>query len=216
MVKNASYFAFTATPKNKTLEMFGKKVPLPGGTTKPEPHYVYTMKQAIEEGFIMDVLKYFTPVQSYYKLAKTVEDDPQFDKKRAQRLLRYYVESNQYAIHEKSKIIVEHFHTEVIAKGKVGGKARAMVISSSIKRAIEYYKEISKLLEERKSPFKAIVAFSGTAEYEGKQVTEADLNGFPSAKIEKTFKADPYRILIVANKFQTGFDEPLLHTMYVD
>lgn len=216
MVKNASYFAFTATPKNKTLEMFGKKVPLPDGTTKPEPHYVYTMKQAIEEGFIMDVLKYFTPVQSYYKLAKTVEDDPQFDKKRAQRLLRYYVESNQYAIHEKSKIIVEHFHTEVIAKGKVGGKARAMVISSSIKRAIEYYKEISKLLEERKSPFKAIVAFSGTAEYEGKQVTEADLNGFPSAKIEKTFKADPYRILIVANKFQTGFDEPLLHTMYVD
>ena len=216
MVKNASYFAFTATPKNKTLEMFGKKVPLPDGTTKPEPHYVYTMKQAIEEGFIMDVLKYFTPVQSYYKLAKTVEDDPQFDKKRAQRLLRYYVESNQYAIHEKSKIIVEHFHTEVISKGKVGGKARAMVISSSIKRAIEYYKEISKLLEERKSPFKAIVAFSGTAEYEGKQVTEADLNGFPSAKIEKTFKADPYRILIVANKFQTGFDEPLLHTMYVD
>lgn len=101
------------------------------------------------------------------------------------------MESNQYAIHEKSKIIVEHFHTEVISKGKVGGKARAMVISSSIKRAIEYYKEISKLLEERKSPFKAIVAFSGTSEYEGKQVTEADLNGFPSAKIEKTFKADP-------------------------
>lgn len=216
MVKNASYFAFTATPKNKTLEMFGKKKRLPDGTTKPEPHYVYTMKQAIEEGFIMDVLRHFTPVQSYYKLAKTIEDDPQFDKKRAQRLLRYYVESNQYAIHEKANIMVEHFHTEVIAKGKVGGKARAMVITSSIKRAIEYYKAVSKLLEERKSPFKAIVAFSGSAEYEGKQVTEADLNGFPSAKIEKTFKGDPYRILIVANKFQTGFDEPLLHTMYVD
>lgn len=216
MVKNASYFAFTATPKNKTLEMFGKKKRLPDGTTKPEPHYVYTMKQAIEEGFIMDVLRYFTPVQSYYKLAKTIEDDPQFDKKRAQRLLRYYVESNQYAIHEKANIMVEHFHTEVIAKGKVGGKARAMVITSSIKRAIEYYKAISKLLEERKSPFKAIVAFSGSVEYEGRQVTEADLNGFPSAKIEKTFKGDPYRILIVANKFQTGFDEPLLHTMYVD
>ena len=216
MVKNASYFAFTATPKNKTLEMFGKKKRLPDGTTKPEPHYVYTMKQAIEEGFIMDVLRHFTPVQSYYKLAKTIEDDPQFDKKRAQRLLRYYVESNQYAIHEKANIMVEHFHTEVIAKGKVGGKARAMVITSSIKRAIEYYKAVSKLLEERKSPFKAIVAFSGSVEYEGKQVTEADLNGFPSAKIEKTFKGDPYRILIVANKFQTGFDEPLLHTMYVD
>ena len=214
--KNASYFAFTATPKNKTLEMFGKKERLPDGTTKPEPHYVYTMKQAIEEGFIMDVLRHFTPVQSYYKLAKTIEDDPKFDKKRAQRLLRYYVESNQYAIHEKANIMVEHFHTEVIAKGKVGGKARAMVITSSIKRAIEYYKAVSKLLEERKSPFKAIVAFSGSVEYEGKHVTEADLNGFPSAKIEKTFKGDPYRILIVANKFQTGFDEPLLHTMYVD
>lgn len=216
MVENASYFAFTATPKNKTLEMFGKKERLPDGTTKPSPHYVYTMKQAIEEGFIMDVLRYFTPVQSYYKLAKTVEDDPKFDKKRAQRILRYYVESNKYAIHEKADIIVEHFHTEVISKGKVGGKARVMVVASSINRAIEYYTAINKLLDERKSPFKAIVAFSGSVEYLGKQMTESDFNGFPSAKIEKTFKADPYRILVVANKFQTGFDEPLLHTMYVD
>jgi len=216
MVSNASYFAFTATPKNKTLEMFGKKVVQADGTVHPEPHYVYTMKQAIEENFILDVLKYFTPVQSYYKLAKTVEDDPKFDKKRAQSILKYYVESNEYAIHEKAGIIVEHFHSEVIAKGKIGGKARAMVVASSIKRAVEYYDAISKLLEERHSPFKAIVAFSGTAEWKGKQATEADINGFPSSKIEKTFKADPYRILIVANKFQTGFDEPLLHTMYVD
>lgn len=216
MVKNASYFAFTATPKNKTLEMFGKKERLHDGTTKPAPHYVYTMKQAIEEGFIMDVLRYFTPVQSYYKLAKTIEDDPKFDKKRAQRILRYYVESNKYAIHEKADIVVEHFHTEVISKGKVGGKARVMVVASSINRAIEYYTAINKLLDERKSPFKAIVAFSGSVEYLGKQMTESDFNGFPSAKIEKTFKADPYRILVVANKFQTGFDEPLLHTMYVD
>lgn len=216
MVKNASYFAFTATPKNKTLEMFGKKIPQPDGSVKPTPHYVYTMKQAIEEGFIMDVLRYYTPVQSYYKLAKTVEDDPQFDKKRAQSILRYYVESNSYAIHEKAAIMVEHFHTEVIAKGKVGGKARAMVITSSIARAVEYYHAICGLLKERKSPYKAIVAFSGTTNDHGKQVTEADLNGFPSAKIEKEFKSDPYRILIVANKFQTGFDEPLLHTMYVD
>jgi len=216
MVENASYFAFTATPKNKTLEMFGKKERLSDGTTKPAPHYIYTMKQAIEEGFIMDVLRYFTPVQSYYKLAKTVEDDPKFDKKRAQRLLRYYVESNKYAIEQKADIIVEHFHTEVISKGKVGGKARAMVVASSINRAVDYYNAISKLLEERKSPFKAIVAFSGTTEYSGRQMTEADFNGFSSAKIEKEFKHDPYRILIVAKKFQTGFDEPLLHTMYVD
>ena len=216
MVKNASYFAFTATPKNKTLEMFGKKEIQPDGTVQPCPHYVYTMKQAIEEGFIMDVLKYYTPVQSYYKLAKTIEDDPRFDKKRAQSILRYYVESNSYAIHEKAQIIVEHFHTEVISKGKVGGKARAMVIASSIKRAVEYYVAINQVLTERKSPYKAIVAFSGTADYMGKQSTEADINGFPSSKIEKEFKRDPYRILVVANKFQTGFDEPLLHTMYVD
>jgi len=216
MVRNASYFAFTATPKNKTLEMFGKKNRLSDGTVKPEPHYVYTMKQAIEEGFILDVLKYYTPVQSYYKLAKTVEDDPRFDKKRAQSILRYFVESNSYAIHEKAAIMVEHFHSEVISKGKVGGKARAMVIASSIKRAVEYYKAISQLLEERHSPFKAIVAFSGTAEWMGRQSTEADINGFPSSKLEKLFKSDPYRILVVANKYQTGFDEPLLHTMYVD
>lgn len=216
MVKNASYFAFTATPKNKTLEMFGKKVPQPDGTVKPEPHYNYSMKQAIEEGFILDVLKYYTPVQSYYKLAKTVEDDPQFDKKRAQAILRYYVESNKYAIHEKAAIIVEHFHSEVIAKGKVGGKARAMVVASSIKRAVEYYKAIKQLLEERHSPFKAIVAFSGTTEWMGQQATEAEINGFPSTVIEKTFRSEPYRIMVVANKFQTGFDEPLLHTMYVD
>ena len=216
MVKNASYFAFTATPKNKTLEMFGKKIPQADGTVKPMPHYVYTMKQAIEEGFILDVLKYYTPVQSYYKLAKTVEDDPKFDKKRAQAILRYYVESNSYAIHEKAAIIVEHFHSEVIAKGKVGGKARAMVVASSIKRAVEYYKAICQLLEERHSPFKAIIAFSGTAEWKGHQVTEADINGFPSSAIEKNFRKEPYRIMVVANKFQTGFDEPLLHTMYVD
>lgn len=216
MVKNASYFAFTATPKNKTLEMFGKKELQPDGTSKPCPHYVYTMKQAIEEGFILDVLRSYTTVESYYKLVKTVENDPRFDKKRAQGILRYYVESNSYAIHEKAAIMVEHFHSEVIAKGKIGGKARAMVVASSIKRAVEYYKAFNQLLVERKSPFKAIIAFSGTAEYMGKVVTEADINGFPSSTIEKEFQKDPYRILIVANKFQTGFDEPLLHTMYVD
>jgi len=216
MVKNASYFAFTATPKNKTLEMFGKKNRLPDGSVQPAPHYVYTMKQAIEEGFILDVLRYFTPVKSYYKLAKTVEGDPRFDKKRAQKLLRLFVESNTYALEEKSAIIVEHFHNEVINKNKINGKARAMVVASSIQRAVKYYDAITSLLEERHSPYKAIVAFSGTTNYHGKQVTEADINGFPSSKIERTFRKDPYRILVVANKFQTGFDEPLLHTMYVD
>ena len=214
MVKNASYFAFTATPKTKTLEMFGKKVTQSDGSAKYEPHYIYTMKQAIEEGFIMDVLMYFTPVKSYYKLAKTVEDDPSFDKNRSQAILRWYAESNSFAIHEKAAVMVEHFHNEI--KNKIGGKARAMVVASSIKRAVNYYDEFNKLLKERNSPYKAIVAFSGSTDWHGKQVTEADINGFPSAQIEKTFKEEPYRFLIVANKFQTGFDEPLLHTMYVD
>ena len=224
MARNASYFAFTATPKNKTLEMFGihmtdadgKPIMNGDGSVKSRPHYVYTMKQAIEEGFIMDVLRHYTPIQSFYHIAKTVEDDPMFDKKRAQRLLRYYVESNEYAISQKAEIIVEHFHTEVISKGKISGRARAMVITSSIHRAIEYYVAINKALYARKSSIKSIIAFSGDTEYGGKTVNEVSLNGFPSAKIEKMFKQDPYRILIVANKFQTGFDEPLLHTMYVD
>lgn len=222
MAKNASYFAFTATPKNKTLEMFGKKMFDPqgnpimneDGTQKAEPHYVYTMKQAIEEKFILDVLRYYTTYDSYYHIVKTVENDPLFDTKRAQRLLRYYVESQKIAVQEKSEIIVEHFHTEVCRKIK--GQGRAMVVTSGIKRAIEYYMAISRLLQERKSPFKAVVAFSGDATFDGVAYNEAKLNGFPSAQIEKKFKEDPYRILIVANKFQTGYDEPLLHTIYVD
>ena len=222
MASNASYFAFTATPKNKTLEMFGmpmvdehgKPVYNEDGTRKSRPHYIYTMKQAIEEKFILDVLKYYTPYQSYYHIIKTVEDDPLFDKKRAQSRLKYFVETNEYAIQEKANIMVEHFHTDV--QMKIGGQARAMVVTSEIKRAIEYYHAINRSLKERKSQYKAIVAFSGDVVWEGQTVNEATLNGFPSAKIEKTFKKDPYRFLIVADKFQTGYDEPLLHTMYVD
>ena len=222
MASNASYFAFTATPKNKTLEMFGEKMfdehgnPImkEDGTQKAKPHYVYTMKQAIEEKFILDVLRYYTTYNSYYHIVKTVESDPLFDKKQAQRMLRYYVETQKIAVKEKAGIIVEHFHTEV--RHKIKGQGRAMVVANSIKRAIEYYMAISKLLEERKSPYKAMVAFSGDYTYEGVSYNEAKLNGFPSSQIEKTFRKDPYRLLIVANKFQTGYDEPLLHTMYVD
>ena len=214
MVKNASYFAFTATPKNKTLEMFGKKEYLPDGTCKPRPHYVYTMKQAIEEGFILDVLRYYTPIQSFYKLIKTSADDPKFDKKKAQRLLRYFVEGKTEAIAQKAAIMVEHFHTQVASK--IRGQARAMVVTGSIQRALTYWEEINRLLKARKSPYQTVIAFSGTVDYNGKQVTEADLNEFPSAEIEKKFKKEPYRILVVADKFQTGFDEPLLHTMYID
>jgi type I restriction enzyme R subunit len=216
MLRNASYFAFTATPKNKTLEMFGVAVPQPDGKAKYYPFHNYSMKQAIQEGFILDVLKFYTPIKSYYKLAKTVAEDPMFDKKKAQKKLRKFVESNEYAINQKADIIVEHFHDHVIAKGKIGGQARAMVVTGSIKRAIEYYYAINRCLEERKSLYKTIIAFSGEKDYGGKIVSESSINNFPSNAIEKTFKTDPYRFLIVADKFQTGYDEPLLHTMYVD
>ena len=217
LLGNASYFAFTATPKNKTLETFG--VPYQDGDEiKHRPFHVYTMKQAIQEGFILDVLQNYTPIDSFYKLMKTVEDDPMFDKKRAQKKLRSFVESDSYTIGKKAAMMVEHFHEQVVAKGKIGGQARAMVVTSSIPRCIEYYYAINKCLADRHSPYKTIIAFSGECKYQGQEpaLTSAGLNGFPDAKIPKTFKQDPYRILIVADMFQTGFDEPLLHTMYVD
>ena len=216
MLTNASYFAFTATPKNKTLEMFGEPVPGEGGKTAHIPFHSYTMKQAIEERFILDVLKSYMPVDSWYKLVKRIEDDPYFDVKKAQKKLRKYVESHNHAIRMKAEIMVDHFHEQVIGKGKIGGQARAMVVCSSIERAIQYYFAFKTYLEERKSPYKAIVAFSGEPEYEGQKVTEASLNGFASSKIADNIQEDPYRFLICANKFQTGYDEPLLHTMYVD
>lgn len=215
MLPNASYFAFTATPKNKTLEIFGDPQP-EADKIKHRPFHSYTMKQAIQEGFILDVLKNYTPVNSYYRLMKTVEDDPEFDTKRAQKKLRYYVESHEHAIRQKAEIMADHFHEQVVARRKIGGKARAMVVTSGIKRAIQYFFAFQDYLQETKRPYKAVVAFSGEHEYGGQKVTEASLNGFASSLIEKTFQEDPYRFLIVADKFQTGYDEPLLHTMYVD
>ena len=156
----------------------------------------------------MTYLNTTLPISSYYKIAKIIEEDPLFDSKKAQKKLRRYVESNEYAI--------RHFHNQVVAKQKIGGKARAMVITGNIERAIQYYYAFSDYLTVRKSPFKAIIAFSGEHEYGGKKLTETTINGFPSNKIPKEFKKDPYRFLIVADKFQTGYDEPLLHTMYVD
>ncbi len=216
LLPNASYFAFTATPKNKTLEMFGEPDPQPDGTVKHRPFHSYTMKQAIQEGFILDVLAHYTPVKSYYKLIKTIEDDPEFDVKKAQKKLRRFVENHEYAIRLKAEIMVDHFHEQVIAKGKIGGQARAMVVTGSIERAIQYFHAFQAYLAERKSPYRAIVAFSGEHDYGGVKVTEASLNGFPSNQIADKIREDPYRFLICADKFQTGYDEPLLHTMYVD
>jgi len=215
MLPNASYFAFTATPKNKTLEIFGEAVP-EGEVVKHRPFHSYTMKQAIQEGFILDVLRYYTPVNSYYKLIKTVESDPEFDTKRAKKKLRHYVESHDHAIRTKAEIMVDHFHEQVIALNKIGGQARAMVVTSGIERAIQYFHAFRDYLKERKSPYQAIVAFSGEHEYGGTKMTETSLNGFPSNLITDRIAEDPYRFLICADKFQTGYDEPLLHTMYVD
>jgi type I restriction enzyme R subunit len=215
MLNNASYFAFTATPKNKTLEVFG--VPhAEGGVTKHRPFHSYTMKQAIQEGFILDVLEHYTPVMSFYRLMKKIEDDPEFDANRANKKLRRYVEGHEHAIRQKAEIMVDHFHDQVLAKQKIGGQARAMVITGSIQRAIQYFEAFQEYLAERKSQHRAIVAFSGEPEYKGQKVTEASLNGFPSSQIVDRIQDDPYRFLICADKFQTGYDEPLLHTMYVD
>jgi type I restriction enzyme, R subunit len=216
MLTNASYYAFTATPKNKTLEIFGEPYRAEG-VTKHRPFHSYTMKQAIQERFILDVLANYTQVNSYYRLIKTIEGDPEFDARKACKKLRRFVEDNDHAIRLKAEIMVDHFHDHVLALNKVGGQARAMVVTSRIDRALKYHFAIQAYLRERKSPYRAIVAFSGEPEFGDEVVSEARLNGFPSREISDRFRNDPtYRFLVCADKFQTGYDEPLLHTMYVD
>lgn len=210
---NASYYAFTATPKNKALETFGTEDPTDG---KFYPFHNYSMKQAIEEGFILDVLQNYTTYQSYYKLQKKIETDPKFDTKRAKRKLKQYVEGHPHAIRRKTEIMVDRFLEEVIAQRKINGQAKAMVVTSSIMNAIRYKLAFDAYLREINSEYKTIVAFSGSKEVEGRIEDESSMNGFPSSEIPERFKKSEYRFLIVADKYQTGFDEPLLHTMYVD
>jgi len=219
MIKNGSYFAFTATPKNKTLETFG--VPrnyLKDGEEKTafDAFHLYSMKQAIDEEFILDVLQNYTTYNSFYKLIKAVESNPEFDTKQAQKKLRSYVEGHEFAIAEKAKIMVDHFHREV--RHLINGEAKTMIVTKSILAAIKYKQAFDDYLKEIKSPFKAIVAFSGKKSYKGVEYDEVNMNNFESYKndIPKNFKKKEYRFLIVANKYQTGFDQPLLHTMYVD
>lgn len=217
MLSNASYFAFTATPKNRTLELFGEKTVVDDKVEFRSPEELtYTTKQAIQEGFILDVIAHYTTLDSFYQVAKTVENDPDFDKARALKKIRHYVESHDKAIRRKAEIMVDHFVAQVMGAKKIGGKARAMIVCNGIARAIDYWREVSDYLEQIKSPYKAIVAYSGEFEIGGEKKTEADLNDFPSKEIPDRLRQDPYRFLIVANKFVTGFDEPLLHTMYVD
>ncbi len=207
---NASYFAFTATPKQKTLELFGRKRP-DGGY---EAHSLYTMRQAIEEGFILDVLQNYTTYKAYFSLLKTVADDPRYDRRRAEYLLRSYVDQDPETIRKRIEIMVEHFHAHTAQM--IGGAAKAMIVTRSRLHAVRYQQELAAYLRERGYPYRALVAFSGTVRDGSHDYTEAGMNGFPESKTAEAFKRAEYRFLVVANKFQTGFDQPLLQTMYVD
>jgi len=209
---NASYLAFTATPKNSTLEKFGEKQQ--DGTYKP--FHLYSMKQAIEEGFILDVLANYTTYKGYYEIEKSIAENPLFDTQKAQKKLRAYVERSQQTIDTKAEIILEHFIPQVVNTKKLKGKAKGMVITQNIEAAIRYHKAITRLLEERGHPFKALVAFSGTKEVDGIEYTEAEINGFSDNHTKDKFDTDEYRLLVVANKYLTGFDQPKLCAMYVD
>lgn len=209
---NASYFAFTATPKNATLERFGEQQP--DGTFKP--FHLYSMKQAIEEGFILDVVANYTTYQSYYEIEKSIQENPLFDSAKAQKKLRAYVEGHKETIAVKAEIMVSHFLDHVVAAKKLKGKAKGMVVTSNIKTAIHYFHAIRDLLKDRKAGFKVVIAFSGKKTVDGIEHTEDSINGFPSKDIEDKFDSDDYRLLVVANKYLTGFDQPKLATMYLD
>ena len=211
--KNASYFAFTATPKPKTLEMFGIPCEI-NGERKFIPFHLYSMKQAIEEGFILDVLKGYITYTSYYKIVSSIDDDKEYDKAKANAKLRAYVTNHDESIEKKAKIMIEHFFQNIYKK--IGGKAKAMVVTSSRENAVKYYLFFREYLQENYPQYKALVAFSGDKEIDGESYSEAELNGVSESMLKDEFKKDNYRFLIVAEKYQTGFDEPLLHTMYVD
>jgi type I restriction enzyme R subunit len=209
---NVSYFAFTATPKNKTLELFGAKQP--DGTFSP--FSLYSMRQAIEERFILDVLKNYTTFRVYFGLMKKIEGDPNYEKGKAAYLLKSFADLHEHGIHEKTKIMVAHFHEKV--RHRIDGLAKAMVVTRSRLHAVRFKRAFDKYLKEKSYPHRVLVAFSGTVHdpETGLDYTEANMNGLPEAKTAETFKGNEFRFLIVANKFQTGFDQPLLHTMYVD
>lgn len=212
MKGNASYLAFTATPKNATLERFGTKQE--DGAFKP--FHLYSMKQAIEEGFILDVLANYTTYKSYYEIEKSIQDNPLFDTKKAQKKLRAYVERHKQTIGTKADIIVEHFISKIYNTKKLKGKAKAMVITQNIESAIRYYLAIKQIIKDKGNPFKIAIAFSGKKTVDGIEYTEAGLNGFSENDTRTYFDADDYRLLVVANKYLTGFDQPKLCTMYVD
>ena len=206
---NLSFFAFTATPKHKTLKVFGR-----GG----EPAHRYTMRQAIEEGFILDVLKHYTSYSTYYKLLKACEDDPNVERKRAARALARFVRLHPHNVAQKTEVMVEHFHTAT--RHRIGGRAKAMVVTGSRLEAVRYKQSFDRYIGSKGYPIKSLVAFSGAVEDDqapGVVYTEEKMNqGVREKELPEHFATGEYQVLLVAEKYQTGFDQPLLHTMYVD
>lgn len=210
---NLSFFGFTATPKPKTLEVFGVQ----GVDGKPRPFHLYSMRQAIEEGFILDVLAQYTTYKTYFQLSKAIEDDPELNKKKASIAIARFVSLHPTNLAQKTEVIIEHFR--LVTAKKIGGKGKAMVVTSSRLHALKYYQEFNKYIKQKRyGDIKVLVAFSGTVEDKetGEEYRESKLNGFGEKELPVKFKSNEYKVLIVADKYQTGFDEPLLHTMYVD
>lgn len=212
---NISFFAFTATPKYKTMEVFGN----PGPDGKPLPFHLYSMRQAIEEGFILDVLKHYTTYKTYFRLIKAIEDDPEVDKKKAAKALARFMSLHPHNIAQKTEVMVEHFRH--FTQHRIGGKAKAMVVTSSRLHAVRYKQAFDKYISEKGyDDIKALVAFSGTVpdpDFPGVAYTEVGMNkGIKEKELPEKFDSNEYQVLLVAEKYQTGFDQPLLHTMYVD
>ena len=212
---NISFFAFTATPKYRTLEVFGQ----PGPDGKPLPFHLYSMRQAIEEGFILDVLKYYTTYKRYFGLIKSIEDDPEVDKKKAAKALARFMNLHPHNISQKTEIMVEHFRQHT--RHKIGSRAKAMVVTSSRLQAVRYKQAFDKYIAQNGyTDIKTLVAFSGTVvdpDISGVEYSEVGMNqGIKEKELPEKFSTDDYQVLLVAEKYQTGFDQPLLHTMYVD
>ncbi|MBO5613080.1 MAG: type I restriction endonuclease subunit R [Prevotella sp.] len=212
MSSNSSYFAFTATPKKETLERFGTE----DAEGHFHPFHLYSMKQAIEEGFILDVLTNYTTYRSYYELTKSIEENPEYNNQKAQRLLRSYVEREPKTIEAKAEVMLNHFDAKIFRNHKLKGKAKAMVVTKDIECAIMYYHALQELMAKNKMPYKILIAFSGSKNVNGREWTESEMNGFPDSKTAEKFETDEYRILVVANKYLTGFDQPKLCAMYID
>lgn len=217
-IPNLSFFAFTATPKAATLEVFGTRDNEcrrdESGILIPRPFHLYSMKQAIDEGFILDVLENYTCFETYFKLAKTIEDDPKYKEAKANRALMGIAEWNPAMVDKKAQIIVEHFMNDV--EGVLGGKSKAMVVTWSRPMAYRLYRAICDYIAEMHYACEVMVAFSGKLEVDGEELTEASINGVPESRTAELFDADSRRIIVCANKFQTGFDQPKLCAMYVD